>query len=188
YALGAILYECLTGRPPFRAATAMDTLLQVVADDPVPPRSLNAQVPRDLETVCLKCLQKEPHRRYTGAENLANDLRRLLDGEPIAARPVGLLERAAKWVRRRPAAAALRAVSAAAVLGFVLLLDRARREAESRTATEAELRGQAESERDQAAAAREEAQDALARGLFDQARALRLSRQPGRRWQALDLL
>jgi WD40 repeat protein/tRNA A-37 threonylcarbamoyl transferase component Bud32 len=188
YALGAILYECLTGRPPFKAATAMDTLIQVVADDPVPPRTLNAQMPRDLETVCLKCLQKEPHKRYAGAEDLANDLRRFLSGEPITARPVGVPERLAKWVRRRPAAAALLAVSAVAVLSFGLLLDRARREADARTATENKLRAEAETQRDQAAAAREEAQNMLARSLLDQARAVRLSRQPGRRWQAVDLL
>jgi WD40 repeat protein len=188
YALGAILYECLTGRPPFRAATAVDTLMQVVADDPVPPSRLAPRTPRDVEIICLKCLQKEPHKRYAGAEALADDLRHFLEGEPITARPVGLLERAAKWVRRRPAAAALVAVSAAAALGFVLLLDRARREATARSATEAELRGQAEIERDQAAAAREESQDTLARSFLDQARVVRLSRQPGRRWQALDLL
>ncbi|HEX5269736.1 MAG TPA: serine/threonine-protein kinase [Gemmataceae bacterium] len=188
YALGAILYECLTGRPPFKAATAMDTLMQVVADDPVPPSRLAPRTPRDMQTICLKCLRKEPHRRYAGADDLADDLGRFLGGEPITARAVGRLERAAKWVRRRPAAAALLAVSAAAALGFVLLLDRARREAGTRSATEASLRGQAETERDQAAAAREAAQDTLARGLLDQARAVLLSRRPGRRWAALDLV
>ncbi|HBI46877.1 MAG TPA: hypothetical protein DDY78_29095 [Planctomycetales bacterium] len=186
YALGAILYECLTGRPPFKAATAMDTLRQVVADDPVPPTRLAPRTPRDVETICLKCLQKEPYKRYAGAEELANDLRRFLNGEPIAARPVGAAERVGKWVRRRPAAAALLAVIAAAALGFVLLLDRARREADSRSATEADLRGQAETQRDQADAAREQGQDALTRSLYEQAHSLRLSRQPGWRWQALE--
>jgi hypothetical protein len=116
YALGAVLYELLTGRPPFRAATSLETLLQVVSDEPVPPRQLQPGSPADLETICLKCLQKERHRRYATAADLAEDLRRFQAGDAIMARPVGVAERSGKWVRRNPMVAGLVGAVAAALL------------------------------------------------------------------------
>ena len=132
YALGAMLYEALTGRPPFKAATPLETMLQVIHEEPVPPRRFQPAVPAELETICLKCLAKDPAHRYASALALADDLKRFLSGEPIWARRSTVWEQTVKWAKRKPAAAGLVGVSALAllalfgvVLGFTLKLQAA---------------------------------------------------------------
>ncbi len=117
YSLGAVLYELLTRRAPFQGETIQSVLAQVQGEEPVPPRRLNPGIPVDLQTICLKCLQKEPARRYASARELANDLGRFLEGKPVHARPVSPLERTWLWCRRRPL---LATVSAGLVLAVVL--------------------------------------------------------------------
>jgi serine/threonine protein kinase len=107
YALGVVLYECLAGRPPFKGTTLAETLDQVCTMEPVPPGRLTKNVPRDLETICLHCLRKEPERRYASAELLAEDLRRFRAGLPLSVRPVGTVERVGRWCRRNPKWAAM---------------------------------------------------------------------------------
>jgi WD40 repeat protein len=151
-----MLYECLTGRPPFRAATVYETLWQVQNEEPVPPRQLQRTIPRDVETICLKCLQKDSSRRYGSAAELREDLRHFLDGKAIRARPAGWAERTWRWCRRNPAVAGLLVLVAVlflsgAVAGSVALvvLDQARRMADANAALEAEARTMAERSADQ---------------------------------------
>jgi eukaryotic-like serine/threonine-protein kinase len=141
YSLGALLYEMLTGRPPFRGETRSETERQVIAVDPVPPSRLNGKVPRDLETICLKCLHKAPERRYATAGALAEDLKRFQHNEPIAARRAGLLERSGKWVRRHPTpAVALAAGLALAIMLVGVSFWLAVQQAHRRVAVDADLK------------------------------------------------
>ncbi len=132
YALGAILYECLTGRPPFLGPEPMLTIMMVLSNDPVPPRQVQAKLPLDLDTICLKCLEKQPKKRYASAAELADDLERFLEGKPILARPIGKIERALKWAKRRPWQAAALGLAALMLIGSIvgmLLLNGAYRKA-----------------------------------------------------------
>jgi serine/threonine-protein kinase len=188
YSLGVLLYELLTGRPPFRGETAAETELQVIYQEPVPPSRLNAKVPCDLETICLKCLHKVPERRYATAAALREDLRRFQRGEPIAARPAGLLERTAKWVRRHPTPSAMLAASfviavllVGAGLWFVV------QQAHQRDAVDADLK--------EVAALQEQARWAEARAVLERAEtrldgsgASDLRQRFDRARQALDLV
>jgi len=154
YALGAILYETLTGRPPFKGPTALDTVLQVLNDEPVPPAHLRPNLPRDLETICLKCLAKDARRRYASAADLAEDLRRFRHGAPIQARPISPLERAWKWAGRQPGHAALAlGLVAVTILGFLGVTWQWREAAVARDAALAE-KVEKEIQREQADAAR----------------------------------
>ncbi len=120
YGMGGVLYCALTGRPPFTSTKAIDTVIQVLGQEPVPPTRLQPSVPKDLETICLKCLQKDPASRYATAGDLADDLNRFVRGEPISARPVSRIERAWRWSRRNPLIASISAIAAS--LALVILV------------------------------------------------------------------
>jgi eukaryotic-like serine/threonine-protein kinase len=174
YAVGAILYELLTGRPPFRGTTALETLEQVKTTEPVPPSRVVKSVPRDFETICLKCLQKEPGKRYDTAHALADDLRRFLDGRPILARRISGPARAWRWCCRNRLLAGMTGIAAAALLIL------------SVGATLAAFAFRAQ--RDQISRAERRTQENLLESLLAQARATRFSRQAGQRFGSLDAL
>jgi WD40 repeat protein len=172
YALGALLYEMLTGRPPFKSATLVDTLVQVRTQEPIMPRQLLPNLPLDINTICLKCLEKDTAKRYATAGELADDLTRWLGGEPIRARPTPLWERIGKWIKRRPAVAALlAAVVAVTLVGFALVTwqwlraeserDNAERLAESETQAKNDARSQREAAEQQRRAAQRTATNIL---------------------------
>jgi WD40 repeat protein/tRNA A-37 threonylcarbamoyl transferase component Bud32 len=174
YALGAILYQALTGRPPFQGQTLTDVLHQVVNVEPVAPRQLNPGIPRDLETLCLRCLEKEPQRRPASAQALADELGRFLDGLPILARPIGRIGMTWRWCRRQPIRAGLiMALLAVTLLGTAGILWQWRQ-------TAAALRKVEKAER--------EAVDRLWGSYLAQARANRWSGRAGRRFDSLEVL
>jgi serine/threonine protein kinase/WD40 repeat protein len=180
YSLGVVLYELLTGEAPFRGETRM-LIVQILRDEPPSPRKLNSHVTRDLETICLKCLQKDPQRRYQTAAALAADLRRFLAGEPIEARPVSSVERAWRWCRRNPAVAtSLSLLAASLLIGTAISMHFALRSARDATIADAAARD--------AQAARDDATEQLHGSYLAQARAVRWSGKSGRRFDSLTAL
>lgn len=178
FSLGAVLYHLLTGRTPFQAPTLWETLRLVVEQEPARPGTLNRQVDRDLETICLKCLEKDPARRYGSAAALADDLERWLRQEPIAACPSTRLQRAGKWVRRKPLTAGLIAtVVLVSLTGLGGIIGAWRLAVAAQKATEQQYR--------LARAAEEDAREKLLSSYLAQARALRWSGRPGRRFEGL---
>lgn len=173
YSLGAIFFEMLTARPPLQGETVIATLMKVRSEEPVAPRKLNPRVDRDLETICLKCLEKEPAKRYGSAEALAEDLDRWLSHEPIAARPATRTERLAKWARRHPAAAGLIGVSALAIVLLIAGLSWSVARERERLVTETALREVAEARQRDADAQRGVAEQARRTAETERAKAVR---------------
>jgi eukaryotic-like serine/threonine-protein kinase len=193
YGLGALLFALLTGRPPFHAATPVETIQHVLTVEPPRPRVLNPSVPRDLETICLKCLEKSPSKRYGDANALKEDLDRFLDDRPILARPAGLFEKGWRWYRRRPLVGTMSAALALLLIVVPMLLAGFWQEAEARAGVEAGAHKKEKEAREKEAEARkriEKLERERTRQLFaayvNEAAARRSSPRVGRRFQAID--
>lgn len=178
YSLGAILYRLLTGRAPFTGASALQTLQRLADAEPERPSKVRPGIDRDLETICLKCLEKAPERRYSSAEALAEDLERWLRGEPIHARPTSVRERTVKWARRRPALAALAGACVALALAAVTAVTWSWRRGEAALQT-------AHRQQTRAEAAEQAVAGQLREAYLAQAHANRLTSHPGRRFDSL---
>ena len=188
YAMGAILYEVLTGRPPFKAESPLGTLRQVVADEPVAPSRLRPALPRDLETICLKCLQKEPGQRYTSALALADELRRFLDGRPILARRTTLVEQFWRWCRRNPLPAATSIAAAAAIMMLAIGAIVAALTFRDQRDQNAHQRDQINRDFDRIRQAEIKTRENLFNALTAQAHAGRFSKRMGQRTKSLEAL
>jgi eukaryotic-like serine/threonine-protein kinase len=195
YGLGAVLFAMLTGRPPFQASTSWETLRHVIQEDAPLIRQLNPSVPRDLETICAKCLRKSPEQRYASASALADDLERYLNGEPIQARPIGIAGRMVHWYRRHPAVGSMAGTLGALLIAVPLLLLVLWREADARANSEAaghKLEADAHREEAEARRKMEALERARTNQLFhayvNEGSARRMSPRVGRRFAALDAL
>ena len=167
YGLGALLYALLTGQAPFRGESLAETLLQVREGAPDPIRKSNPKLPRDLETICMRCLEREPRRRYASADAVAGELERWLKGEPITARPVGALERGWMWCRRNPLVAGLTAAVAAVLILSTVISTKLALRASARARDERAHRVRAENAQDAANKARDETELTSARALIE---------------------
>ncbi|MGO9110215.1 MAG: protein kinase domain-containing protein [Thermoguttaceae bacterium] len=186
YALGALLYSALTGRPPFQAATALETMQQVLDREPVALRQINAAVPRDLETICLECLEKSPGKRYATAAALGEDLDRYLNDRPIQARPAGMIEKAFRWYRRRPVSGTMAATLALLFIAVPLLLAGLWQEADARAQIETVGHQKETETRQKIEALERERTRQLFRAYINEAAARRTSHRVGRLFDAID--
>jgi WD40 repeat protein/tRNA A-37 threonylcarbamoyl transferase component Bud32/tetratricopeptide (TPR) repeat protein len=183
YSLGAVLYNLVTGRPPFQADNQLDTLVQVIEREPIAPRQLNPNVPHDLETICLKCLEKRQQRRYASAQEVADELQRFLNGEPIVARPIGRGARAWRWCKRKPALAALWTALAMLLLTFSVGGPIVAYQQAEHARIQSQLRSQAEKARVDAEQRRQEADQARAETELERQEAVRARADADRRRQ-----